>query len=352
MIQNKQRIRMARLMLRILGRPLEMLFTRTTVTGLENIPRNPEAPMIYAANHSSTYDGILLLLHLPGDVALVGPGDFKLLFPANFIVNFLGVILIHRGTADRDSVKKMTALLKAGENLIIYPDGGTWEKRLDDVKPGVAYLSMTTGAQIIPISIGGAYQVWSRIFRLRRPRITVHIEPPMPPVVSEDRKKRQEDLQNASLTLMQTIYDHLPAADQQRFDLHARQKFSGTVEVLPESSDIDLSKDCSVMAELISKPNLFSPLHRNLKLPLDPFLDTNRFYDPNTFQTAVTALYNTFEEDLRDYLSYRLGDQKAGKAFEELDYLHAVSEQAAEQNLSLRFVPDVTVMDEPLPPNT
>ena len=351
MIQNKRRIKLARLFLRFFGRLLEMLLTRTTVTGLENIPRNEEAPLIFAGNHSSTYDGMLLLIHLPADVGLVGPGDFPLLFPANRIVDFLGVILIHRGTADRDSLKKMTSLLKDGENLIIFPDGGTWEKRLDDVKPGVAYLSMTTGARIVPISIGGAYQIWSRIFRLKRPRITLHIEPPIGPVVSEERKKRQEDLREASLNLMQIIYDHLPEAHQRRFDMHTRQKFSGSVEVLPESPELDLSTDCYVIAELVSKPNLFSPLHRNLKLPLQPFLQTNRFHDANAFQAAVTALQHTFEGDLSDYLDYRLGAKKAARAMEELEYLHTISLQAMEQNLSLRFAPDVTLMDEPLPPN-
>jgi 1-acyl-sn-glycerol-3-phosphate acyltransferase len=352
MIQHKTRIRIARLFLRVAGRIIEALLTRTTVTGLENIPKKSDVPLIFAGNHSSTYDGMLLLIHLPADVGLVGPGDFKLLFPANHIVDFLGVILIHRGTADRDSLKKMTALLKAGENLIIFPDGGTWEKRLDDVKPGVAYLSMTTGAKIVPISIGGAYQVWDRIFRLKRPRITLHIEPPLGPIVSEDRKKRQDDLRAASLNLMQIIYYHLPEADQRRFDMHARQKFSGTVEVLPESPELDLNRDCSVLAELISKPNLFSPLHRNLKLPLQPFLETNRFHEASAFLAAVSALHHSFTGDLKDYLDYRLGAQKAEQALEELQFLQNLSQQALEQNLSLRFAPEVTLLDEPLPPNT
>jgi 1-acyl-sn-glycerol-3-phosphate acyltransferase len=352
MIQHKTRIKIARLFLRFVGRIVEVLLTRTTVTGLENIPKKSDVPLIFAGNHSSTYDGMLLLIHLPADVGLVGPGDFRLLFPANYIVDFLGVILIHRGTADRDSLKKMTSLLKDGENLIIFPDGGTWEKRLDDVKPGVAYLSMTTGAKIVPISLGGTYQVWGRIFRLKRPRITLHIEPPIGPIASEDRKKRQDDLREASLNLMQSIYDHLPEADQRRFDLHARQRFSGAVEVLPESSDIDLSMDCSVLAELVSKPKLFSPLHRNLKLPLKPLLQSDRFHHANEFLAAVTALHHTFAGDLSDYLDYRLGSKKAAQALQELQFLQMVSQQASEQNLSLRFAPEVTLMDEPLPPNT
>jgi hypothetical protein len=106
------------------------------------------------------------------------------------------------------------------------------------------------------------------------------------------------------------------------------------------------------LAELVSKPNLFSPLHRNLKLPLQPFLETNRFHDANAFLAAVTALQHIFEGDLSDYLDYRMGGQKAARALEELEYLHAVSQQALEQNLSLRFAPDVTLMDEALPPNT
>lgn len=321
----------------------ERLLTRTRVSGLENIPLNSDTPLIFASNHASTYDPLLLAMHIPLRVRPVGPGDFKLLFPGNVLIKYAGVIRIQRGSADRDSLKQMTDVLKNGENLILFPDGGTWEKRLEEVKPGVAYLSHTTGARIVPAAISGTYQVWHKIFRLQRPSIRLHFLPPLPPVAISDRKKRAEELQGASVGLMHAIYPHLSPAEQARFDLHARQKFGGAL--LTESADLTVDHDFSVMAELVSKPNLFSPLYRNLKLPLQPFIQTGVFHDAEAFRVAVQALQTALNGAQKEYLSYRLGEDKAHKALAELDELLTVSGRAEVLGIRLCFVPTVQVMN-------
>ncbi len=338
--------------LKLLSALVEAFLTRTTVTGLENIPREG-GPFIFAPNHASTYDVVVLLQHIPLPVRPVGPADFPLLFPANLLVENMGVIRILRGSADRDSLKKMSAVLKNGEHLTLFPEGGTWEKRLDDVKPGVAYLSYTTGAQIIPVAIGGTYDVWRRILRLQRPHIAVHFCEPMPPVEITDRKQRAQELRAASLAVMQAIYDHLSPEERARYDLYARQSFSATLEAAPaELMPKAQQSDFSVLAELISKPNLFSPLVHNLKLPLAPFQHTDRFFPAAEVLNAVAALQVTLTETLPEFLNYRLGDDKAARGLAELDELYRVAAAAMPQDVFLRFTPQVTLHEAPLPPNT
>lgn len=344
-------IRLVRIGLRLFAWIVERLLTRTTVTGLENVPHDGANPLIFAANHASTYDPVLLMLHIPVTVRPVGPGDFKLLWPASWVVEHLGVIRIQRGAADRESIKMMTEVLSSGQNLSLFPEGGTWEKRLDDVKPGVAYLSLATGARIIPVSIGGSYGVWRKIARLQRPKITLHFSPPMPPIQSPDRKQRGEMLHRASLDLMGIIYQHLPQEEQARYDLHARQQFSGQLEAIPATLDLADLPDFSVLAELVSKRNLFSPLHVNLQLPLGPLLNQHRFYSGLEVNDAVNALLDTFQTTLKDYLPYRMGNKKAAQALIELEALRQVSQQAMDQDVVLRFRPQVEVLDQPLPPN-
>jgi 1-acyl-sn-glycerol-3-phosphate acyltransferase len=351
MVTPAWNIRLVRRALRWFAWLVETLLTRTTITGLENIPRDGASPLIFAANHASTYDPVLLMLHIPLAVRPVGPGDFKLLWPASWVVENLGVIRIQRGAADRESLKIMTEVLKNGENLSLFPEGGTWEKRLDDVKPGVAYLSLTTGARIIPISIGGSYGVWRKIARLQRPKLTLHFSPPMPVVQSHDRKQRGEDLRQASLDLMQIIYDHLPAEEQARYDLYARQQFRGQIEAVPATLTLAGLPDFSALAELVSKPNLFSPLHQNLKLPLGPLMNQHRFYSGLEMNEAATALLEAFQAPLKDYLPYRMGAKKAAQALVELEALRHLSQQAMDQDVVLRFRPSVEVLDHPLPPN-
>src|SRR5215510_3867885 len=134
------------------ARILLRTLTRTTVTGRENIPAS--GPLLILGNHRSTIDPILLLANFPPGVAFVGPGDFKLLFPADLIIRWYGLIQVKRSLQlERASLKQMTDILKSGKMLGLFPEGGTWEKPIWEAKPGAAYLSMTTGAPILPIAL-------------------------------------------------------------------------------------------------------------------------------------------------------------------------------------------------------
>jgi 1-acyl-sn-glycerol-3-phosphate acyltransferase len=76
-----RRTRILRWIFRRLGWLLLRLLTRTRITGREYL--NTAGPVIFAANHTSTFDALLLITLLPPDTMFVGPGDFKLLWPAN-----------------------------------------------------------------------------------------------------------------------------------------------------------------------------------------------------------------------------------------------------------------------------
>ncbi|MCA9905487.1 MAG: 1-acyl-sn-glycerol-3-phosphate acyltransferase, partial [Anaerolineae bacterium] len=208
---------------RRLARAVEAKLTRTTITGRENIPLH--GPVIFAANHASTYDAVLFIAHLPEATELVGPGDFKLLFPAEHVIKLAGIVRIKRAALDRDSLRLMSGALEAGLNLALFPEGGTWEKRLEDVKPGVAYLSHTHHVPVVPISFGGTYQVWRKIMLLQNPEIHIHFGEPLPPVEIVDRKQRAQALHDYSLMLMRRIYEHLPTEDQARYDNAARARY-------------------------------------------------------------------------------------------------------------------------------
>jgi 1-acyl-sn-glycerol-3-phosphate acyltransferase len=194
-----RRTRVLRRVFRVAGWLVVRLLTRTQIIGREYL--QTEGPLIFAANHTSTFDALLLITLLPSDTTFIGPGDFKLLWPANLVIKYAGLILMKRGSVDREGLKRMIDALKSGGRLAMFPDGGTWEKAIHDTKSGANYLSHATGARIVPMGFGGMYQIWARMLRLRFPRVTVRIGAPLPPTtVSEDRKRRQDDLQAAPLT--------------------------------------------------------------------------------------------------------------------------------------------------------
>lgn len=341
------RARIIRFFFRWLGYIFDKILTRTTVIGLENIPK--QGPVIFAGNHASTYDALMGLIYLPTDTQVVGPGDFRFKWPARYAVEQTGIILAKRGSADRESLAKMTDVLKSGGKLALFPEGGTWEKRLDDVKPGAAYLSHLTNAPIIPIAIGGTYQVWWEILKFKRPKISMKFLSPLPPVEIPNRKERQEKLQLASLELMQLIYANLPAEEKARYDLHAHQRFHGKVECVPDTLKID--ENFSVLAEFISKPNLFHPLNEHAKNEFVVFRQHSQYFSAAKFKIAVDKLHDALKNDFPEYLEYRLGSVKAKRGLVELELLEKIAVQAVELNLALRFVPSVTIEDTPLPAN-
>lgn len=336
-----RRARWLRRAFRLAGWALLRLLTRPSISGREHLA--VPGPAIYAANHASTFDALLLLTLLPADTIFVGPGDFRLLWPANWIVQHAGLILMKRGAVDRENLKRTLDALRAGGRLGMFPDGGTWEKPIDDVKSGVAYLSHATGARIVPMALGGTYQVWARIVRLRFPRVTVTIGPPLPPVVvSDDRRRRQDELQAAAVALMHTIYDLLPPDAQARYDRLARQRFSGMLSYKPDTlAPPDVALDA--LAELVAKPNLFSPLHRNARLPVRPFVQAGRYFPARTMQVAADALADAFAAgDFAGYLEYRLGEAKAAEIRAALAAISAAMPQAEAAGVRVAFVPVVT----------
>lgn len=289
-----------------------MLLTRARVRGREHL--RVEGPVIYAANHVSTFDALLLVVLLPVDTVFVGPGDFRLLWPGNWAIRIAGLVPMKRGAVDREGLKRLLDVLKGGGRLGMFPEGGTWEKPIHDVKPGVAYLSQASGARIVPMGFGGTYQVWGQIARLRRPRIDVTIGAPLPPVaVSADRRSRQDALQAASIDLMHHIYTLLPPGTQAHYDRMARLRFTGTLVFdPPEANAPNASLDA--LAELVAKPNLFSPLVHNARLPVTPFAHPGRAVPVPEMRAAVDALQAAFASgDFAGYLEYRLGEDKAGQ---------------------------------------
>lgn len=340
-----RRTRFLRRVVRIAGWILLRLLTRTTITGRENLAI--PGPVIYTANHASTFDGLLILVLVPLDTIFIGPGDFRLLWPANWAVKSMGLILMKRGSVDREGLKRMLDALKAGGRLAMFPEGGMWEKPIDDVKSGATYLSQATGARIVPMGFGGTYQVWVRMLRLQFPRVTVHIGEPLPPIqVSDDRKRRQDDLQAAAVNLMHRIYELLPPDTQARYDRLARQQFSGELRFRPNTlqpPDVPLS----ALAELVVKPNLFSPLRLNARLPVGPFACYGRYVPPRRMKIAADALQHAFAEgDFGGYLEYRLGEAKAVEVRAALAAISATMDEADAHGAKVAFVPTVTERTE------
>jgi 1-acyl-sn-glycerol-3-phosphate acyltransferase len=133
-----------------------------TVTGLENLPG--QGPLVVIANHSSFFDHYLLgvILH-----NLYGKKIYFLTKKESFQnpvlrvwYDAMGAIPVDRENPDRAAYKRVMELLKAGEILVIYPEGtrGPGDHLLE-FKPGAFRMAGRQSVPIVPAGINGAYKI-------------------------------------------------------------------------------------------------------------------------------------------------------------------------------------------------
>ena len=145
--------------------PLTKMIAPTTVVGSEALTRL-EGPVIFAANHNSHIDTAVLTASIPAHlrhklvVAAASDFFFDSTAKATVMSLILGAIPIDRTKVNRRSAQTAIELLNEGWSVVIYPEGGrSPDGWMQDFKGGAAYLSVRSGAPVIPIFIEGTDRV-------------------------------------------------------------------------------------------------------------------------------------------------------------------------------------------------
>ncbi|MBX3084726.1 MAG: 1-acyl-sn-glycerol-3-phosphate acyltransferase [Anaerolineae bacterium] len=296
--------------------------TRTSFTNVERLPK--QSALLVVANHASTIDPLLLFSVIQrDDVTFVGPGDFQLQFPANIAVKLPNIIRVRRtNQLEMASIKRMMDVLKQGHCLALFPEGGTWEKPITDAKAGATYLSMMTTAPILPIGLGGTYQSWSQVVRLQRPHLSVNVGELIPAVSQPEKRAQRDQVQiDATMLMMQRIYDLLPPADQARYDTLAHTVYGLQVETLRgKTPELLPLPDGEVLGEILQKPNLMAPFIQVAKLTLSSLL-TRSYQSPTMVAQAARSLLESLHGDFAGYMEYRLGETKSQRLYASLETL-------------------------------
>jgi 1-acyl-sn-glycerol-3-phosphate acyltransferase len=189
--------------------------TTMTVLGLEHLPDQQVA--IFTANHTSHLDTPLVLAALGvrrRRTVVAGAVDtFFLKARKAFItVLFFNVIPIERHKVNRRSAEQALALVKAGWNLLIYPEGGrTPTGPMLEFKGGAAYLSERSGAPVVPTFLLGAGEwmgpkyakapIYTEVPNRTHSHVTVAFGAPLYPVEGENLRRFGERVQQAVVAL-------------------------------------------------------------------------------------------------------------------------------------------------------
>lgn len=149
---------------------------KVTVEGLEYVPAT--GPAMIMMSHSTMVD-ITLPLGVIKDrfvVAMSKQENFQSPL-LGLVVRSWGAIPVRRGEVDRRALETTLELLRAGELVLIMPEG-TRTPALREAKDGLAYLALKADALIVPAAVWGLERYVQDALRLKRPEAHIRFGPP------------------------------------------------------------------------------------------------------------------------------------------------------------------------------
>ena len=154
--------------------------------GLENVPR--EGPCLVACNHISYFDPLAhgyLLVKAHRKPRYLAKSELYGHWLLRRVLEGAKQIKVYRGSGDAAPVESAKEALRAGECVVVYPEG-TVTKNPDFSptrgKTGIARLTLDTEIPVLPVAVWGSQQVWqkdgARSLKFARP-IWVKAGPPI-----------------------------------------------------------------------------------------------------------------------------------------------------------------------------
>jgi putative phosphoserine phosphatase/1-acylglycerol-3-phosphate O-acyltransferase len=209
--------------LRPFVRKLSFPYACFDIAGVENVPTR--GPVLLAANHRSYFDVAALALvarAIGRPVRFLGKKEIFDAPVVGMIARGIGGIPVDRGSGSAEPLREAEAALKAGEVVIVLPQG-TIPRGYDFFDPvlhgktGTARLAASTGAPVVPVGLWGTEKVWPRSSRIpdftlvrHPPKVTVRIGKPVGLSLT--------DAQADTESIMQAISALLPAESRVRHE--------------------------------------------------------------------------------------------------------------------------------------
>ena len=162
--------------------------------GTEHIPL--DGPLLIVPNHQTYADPPLVTIPIRRPVFYMAWSKlFTIPLFAGFIRR-LRAFPVDIDRSDGQAVREAVRLLRAGEALMIFPEGGrTPDGTLQPFKLGAFRMAVTHRTPVLPVTIVGGWDAWPPDRTLpRRGRITITYHPVEMPVRGDDPRAAARDL--------------------------------------------------------------------------------------------------------------------------------------------------------------
>jgi 1-acyl-sn-glycerol-3-phosphate acyltransferase len=120
--------------------------------GVHHVPAT--GPVILASNHIGWLDGPVLFLKAPRPAhALVKRELFT--GRTGRLLRYAGQIPVDRARTDVGALRLAADALAAGQVIVTFPEGSRGDGELRQIKNGIGWLALVSGAPIVPVAIFG-----------------------------------------------------------------------------------------------------------------------------------------------------------------------------------------------------
>ena len=155
------------------------VFHRIEFHGSENVPAT--GPVIIASNHISYYDPIIVGTGVDRDIEFMAWEKLFTIPILRSVIRFFGAFPVELTSADKSAYINAISALFKNKALIIFPEGErSGDGKVKNLKLGIVRLALKTNARIVPVTIVGAYETFSRHRLLPRPgKISVYYHKPI-----------------------------------------------------------------------------------------------------------------------------------------------------------------------------
>jgi 1-acyl-sn-glycerol-3-phosphate acyltransferase len=177
--------------------------------GIEHIP--PTGAVIIAPNHQTYADPPLVTIPVHRPVFYMAWDRLFRVPLLGWFIRQLRAIPVDIQGRDSRATREIVRLLKAGEAVMIFPEGErSRDGRLASFKPGAFRLAASLEVPVLPVTIAGGHEVWPphRAFP-RRGRMTITYHPLVRPATQLG--SREAARQVADLT-REAIQSAMPIA--------------------------------------------------------------------------------------------------------------------------------------------
>ena len=145
----------------------------------EHVPAR--GPVVLAPNHVTYLDPVLVSIPIHRPLHYMTLASFFDITGLGAVIRWARAFPVEEDEADPAAIRQAVRVLRRGEPLVIFPEGGrSPDGRLQPFRPGAFRLALAAGAPVVPVTIRGAIDVWPVHRRLPRPgRVTVTYHPPV-----------------------------------------------------------------------------------------------------------------------------------------------------------------------------